>query len=51
MQNYTHLTERELRLKWIEIIGRPIKVLIKVPKLHWKLALKWSGPIKVSNTK
>ena len=24
MQNYTHLTARELRLKWAEIIGRPI---------------------------
>ncbi len=24
MQNYTQLTERELRLKWAEIIGRPI---------------------------
>ncbi|MBR3603644.1 MAG: DUF2924 domain-containing protein [Elusimicrobiaceae bacterium] len=24
MQNYTHLTARELRLKRIEIIGRPI---------------------------
>ncbi len=24
MQNYTHLTARELRLKWIEIIGRPM---------------------------
>lgn len=24
MQNYTHLTARELRLKWLELIGRPI---------------------------
>ena len=24
MQNYTQLTARELRLKWIEIIGRPM---------------------------
>lgn len=24
MQNYTHLTTRELRLKWAEIISRPI---------------------------
>ena len=24
MQNYTQLTARELRLKWAEIIGRPI---------------------------
>ena len=24
MQNYTQLTVRELRLKWVEIIGRPI---------------------------
>ena len=24
MQNYTHLTARGLRLKWIEIIGRPM---------------------------
>lgn len=24
MQNYTHLTTRELELKWMELIGRPI---------------------------
>ena len=24
MQNYTQLTARELRLKWVEIIGRPM---------------------------
>ena len=24
MQNYTHLTARELELKWLEVIGRPI---------------------------
>ena len=24
MQNYTHLTARELRLKWLELIGRPM---------------------------
>ena len=24
MQNYTQLTARELRLKWMELIGRPI---------------------------
>lgn len=24
MQNYTHLTARELHLKWAEIIGRPM---------------------------
>ena len=24
MSNYTHLTARELRIKWTEIIGRPI---------------------------
>ena len=24
MQNYTHLTTRELELKWLELIGRPI---------------------------
>ncbi len=24
MQNYTHLTARELELKWTEIIGRPV---------------------------
>jgi len=24
MQNYTHLTARELRFKWLELIGRPI---------------------------
>ena len=24
MQNYTHLSARELELKWLEVIGRPI---------------------------
>lgn len=24
MQNYTHLTTRELELKWLELIGRPM---------------------------
>ena len=24
MQNYTHLTARELESKWLELIGRPI---------------------------
>ena len=24
MQNYTHLTTRELELKWLELVGRPM---------------------------
>ena len=24
MQNYTHLTTRELELKWLELVGRPL---------------------------
>ena len=35
MQNYTQLTARELRLKWIEIIGRP------VPSIGRSLIIKY----------
>ena len=43
MQNYTHLTARELHLKWTEIIGRPI------PPIGRSLIIKnllWYGQAK-----
>ena len=35
MQNYTHLTARELELKWLELIGRP------VPSIGRSLIIKY----------
>lgn len=43
MQNYTQLTARELRLKWAEIIGRPM------PQIGRSLIIKyllWYGQAK-----
>ena len=36
MQNYTHLTTRELELKWLELVGRPMppigrSLIVKYP--------------------
>ncbi len=43
MQNYTHLTARELKLKWLELIGRP------TPTIGRSLIIKyllWYGQAK-----